>query len=96
MYYLFWLQEIKSRRNIILTQLQELQDAVDPVLRLMRRDDVMKTMETMRDSKMLINYLTTNKEFEVTTNTAVLPFNWDFFPKQVPYLLYKLFYRFHK
>jgi hypothetical protein len=50
---------------VVLSQLQELQDAVEPVLKLMQRDDVMKTMETMRDSKMLINYLTTNKEFEV-------------------------------
>lgn len=49
----------------MLSQLQELQDAVEPVLKLMQHDDVMKTMETMRDSKMLINYLTTNKEFEV-------------------------------
>lgn len=58
-------QEIKTRRSIVLSQLQELQDAVEPVLKLMQHDEVMKTMETMRDSKMLINYLTTNKEFEV-------------------------------
>lgn len=45
--------------------MQELQDAVEPVLRLMQRDDVMKTVETMRDPKTLINHLTTNKEFEV-------------------------------
>lgn len=49
----------------MLSQLQELQDAVEPVLRLMQRDDVMKTVETMRDPKALINHLTTNKEFEV-------------------------------
>ncbi|XP_077294328.1 eukaryotic translation initiation factor 3 subunit e [Arctopsyche grandis] len=57
-------EAIKNRRNLVLSQLQELQDAVEPVLKLMQHDDVMKTMETMRDSKMLINYLTTNKEFE--------------------------------
>lgn len=49
----------------MLSQLQELQDAVEPVLKLMQRDDVMKTVETMRDPKTLINFLTTNKEFEV-------------------------------
>ncbi|KAJ0182435.1 hypothetical protein K1T71_001804 [Dendrolimus kikuchii] len=57
-------EEIKSRRGVVLSQLQELQDAVEPVLRLMQRDDVMKTVETMRDPKTLINYLTTTKEFE--------------------------------
>ena len=61
------LQEIKTRRSIVLSQLQELQDAVEPVLKLMQHDEVTKTMETMRDSKMLINYLTTNKEFEVNS-----------------------------
>lgn len=54
-----------ARRGVVLSQLQELQDAVEPVLRLMQRDDVMKTVETMRDPKTLINYLTTNREFEV-------------------------------
>ncbi|CAH2102373.1 unnamed protein product [Euphydryas editha] len=57
-------EEIKMRRAVVLSQLQELQDAVEPVLKLMQRDDVMKTVETMRDPKTLINYLTTNKEFE--------------------------------
>lgn len=38
----------------------------------MQRDDVMKTVETMRDPKTLINYLTTNKEFEVCGVHAVL------------------------
>ncbi|KOB74015.1 Eukaryotic translation initiation factor 3 subunit E, partial [Operophtera brumata] len=77
-------EEIKSRRGVVLNQLQELQDAVEPVLRLMQRDDVMKTVETMRDPKTLINHLTTNKEFENylpvlwgKLASEILVQNWD-------------------
>ncbi|KAF9421445.1 hypothetical protein HW555_002660 [Spodoptera exigua] len=77
-------EEIKARRGVVLSQLQELQDAVEPVLRLMQRDDVMKTVETMRDPKTLINHLTTNKEFENYLSvlwgklaSEILVQNWD-------------------
>lgn len=56
--------EMKQRRIHVLSQLQELQEEVEPILQLMRDDEVMKNMENMRDSKTLINFL--SKEYGVS------------------------------
>ena len=56
--------EMKQRRVHVLSQLQELQEEVEPILQLMRDDEVMKNMENMRDSKTLINFL--SKEYGVS------------------------------
>ncbi|KAK9707634.1 eIF3 subunit 6 N terminal domain [Popillia japonica] len=50
-------EELKERRVHVVTQLQELQHEVEPILQLMGDDEVMKNMENMRDSKTLINFL---------------------------------------
>lgn len=56
-------EELKERRVHVVSQLQELQDEVEPILQLMGDDEVMKNMENMRDSKTLINFL--SKEYGV-------------------------------
>lgn len=56
-------EELKERRVHVVTQLQELQHEVEPILQLMGDDEVMKNMENMRDSKTLINFL--SKEYAV-------------------------------
>ncbi|XP_071451654.1 eukaryotic translation initiation factor 3 subunit E isoform X2 [Hetaerina americana] len=58
-------ESLKSRRAQVVAQLQELQSEVSPILKLMSNDDVMKTMETMKDSKTLLNYLTKDYDFKI-------------------------------
>ncbi|KAI4471784.1 eukaryotic translation initiation factor 3 subunit e [Holotrichia oblita] len=58
-------EELKERRVHVVTQLQELQHEVEPILQLMGDDEVMKNMENMRDSKTLINFLSKEYGFEI-------------------------------
>nr|CAD7396433.1 unnamed protein product [Timema poppensis] len=51
-------ETLKNRRVQVLSQLQELQNEVAPILKLLSDDVAMKTMETLRDSKALLNFLT--------------------------------------
>uniref|UniRef100_A0A6M2DKS3 Eukaryotic translation initiation factor 3 subunit E n=1 Tax=Xenopsylla cheopis TaxID=163159 RepID=A0A6M2DKS3_XENCH len=57
--------ELKNRRVHVVARLQELQTEVDPILKIMSMEDVMKTVETMRDPKTLINYLTKEFNFKI-------------------------------
>lgn len=57
-------KELKSRRVHVVSQLQELQDDVEPIMTIMGNDEVMKNMENMRDSKTLINFL--SKDYNVS------------------------------
>lgn len=50
-------EDLKKRRSHVVSQLQELQQKVEPILKIMANDEVMKEMEKMRDSKTLIAYL---------------------------------------
>lgn len=56
-------EDLKQRRAHVVAQLQELQEEVEPILKIMRDDEVMKNMENMRDSKTLINFL--SKDYKV-------------------------------
>lgn len=55
--------DMKERRQHVVGQLQALQAQLEPILNMLVDDEVMKSMENMRDSKTLINYL--SKEFQV-------------------------------
>ena len=57
-------EDLKQRRVHVVAQLQELQQEVQPILKIMADDEVMKNMENMRDSKTLINFLA--KDYKVT------------------------------
>lgn len=50
-------EEMKVKRGQVVSQLQELQNEVEKILIIISNDEVMKKTETMRDSKSLINYL---------------------------------------
>jgi translation initiation factor 3 subunit E len=56
-------EDLKQRRVHVVAQLQELQQEVQPILKIMADDEVMKNMENMRDSKTLINFL--SKDYKV-------------------------------
>lgn len=56
---------LKERRQMVVDKLQELQRVVDPILHILNDDEVMRNMETMRDSKTLINYLSKDYKFEI-------------------------------
>ena len=56
-------EDLKQRRVHVVAQLQELQQEVQPILKIMADDEVMKNMENMRDSKTLINFLA--KDYKV-------------------------------
>nr|CAD7424500.1 unnamed protein product [Timema monikensis] len=58
-------ETLKNRRVQVLSQLQELQNEVAPILKLLSDDVAMKTMETLRDSKALLNFLTKEHDFKV-------------------------------
>lgn len=58
---------MKTRRDQIVSQLNQFQSEVDVVMNFLKDDKVMKNMETMRDPKTLSTYLT--KEF----NVSVIP-----------------------
>ena len=62
----YCIQELKNRRPEVIAQLSDLQEESDPIIHIMTDEDVMKTMETLRDSKALLNYLT--KEHKVNIN----------------------------
>lgn len=55
---------MKTRRDQIVSQLNQFQSEVDVVMNFLKDDKVMKNMETMRDPKTLSTYLTT--EFNVS------------------------------
>ncbi|XP_030750023.1 eukaryotic translation initiation factor 3 subunit E [Sitophilus oryzae] len=55
-------EDLRQRRSHVVSQLQVLQQKVEPILQIMANDEVMKGMENMRDSKTLIAYL--EKEFK--------------------------------
>jgi translation initiation factor 3 subunit E len=55
---------LKNRRAQVVAELTELQQEVDLVSKLMSNDELMKTMETMRDPKALLNHL--QKEYDVS------------------------------
>lgn len=48
---------MKTRRLNVVHQLQDLNETCDPILTLMTDDELMKKMETMRDSRTLMNFL---------------------------------------
>nr|QBH73840.1 eukaryotic translation initiation factor 3 subunit E [Franklinothrips vespiformis] len=50
-------EDLKQRRQQVVTQLQELQNEVSFIVQLMNDDDVKKNIETMRDSKTLLAHL---------------------------------------
>lgn len=54
----------KARRNTVVATLQQLQSEASVIMNIMSNEDAMKQMETMRDSKTLINYLQT--QFDVS------------------------------
>lgn len=56
-------EDLKQRRVHVVAQLQELQQEVEPILKIMADEEVMKNMENMRDSKTLINFL--SKDYKV-------------------------------
>ncbi|XP_063245026.1 eukaryotic translation initiation factor 3 subunit E [Bacillus rossius redtenbacheri] len=58
-------EALKNRRVQVVSQLQELQVEVASILKFMSDDEVMKTMETLRDSKALLNYLTKEFDFKI-------------------------------
>jgi len=55
---------MKTRRDQIVSQLNQFQSEVDVVMNFLKDDKVMKNMETMRDPKTLSSYLT--NEFNVS------------------------------
>ncbi|XP_033232233.1 eukaryotic translation initiation factor 3 subunit E isoform X2 [Belonocnema kinseyi] len=57
--------ELKSRRANVVQELQLLQNNCSVVLQLMNNEDIMKKMESMRDSKALNNFLTQEHNFRV-------------------------------
>lgn len=57
-------ETLKSRRAHVVSQLQELQQEVEPILQIMGNAEAMKSMENLRDSKALINFL--SKEYNVS------------------------------
>jgi hypothetical protein len=48
---------MKTRRVNVVHQLQELNDSCDPILSQMTNDELMKKMETMRDSRTVMTLL---------------------------------------
>jgi translation initiation factor 3 subunit E len=60
-------EDLKQRRVHVVAQLQELQQEVQPILKIMADDEVMKNMENMRDSKTLINFL--SKDYKVIVHS---------------------------
>lgn len=61
-------EDLKLKRAHVVSQLQELQEEVEPILKIMRDDEIMKNMENMRDSKTLINFL--SKDYKVRFFTS--------------------------
>ncbi|CAH1115815.1 unnamed protein product [Psylliodes chrysocephalus] len=57
--------DLKQRRSHVVSQLQELQQEVEPILTVITDEEVMKNMESMRDSKTLINFLSKDYKFEI-------------------------------
>lgn len=61
-------ESLKARRSTIVSALQQLQTEASVIMNIMGNEDAMKQMETMRDSKTLINYLQT--QFDVRISAA--------------------------
>ncbi|XP_067012368.1 eukaryotic translation initiation factor 3 subunit E [Anabrus simplex] len=57
-------ESLKERRVQVVSQLQKLQQDVEPIVALLADEEVMKTMGTMRDPKTLFNYLL--NEYKIT------------------------------
>lgn len=64
------MQELTARRAQVVNQLTELQKEVAVILNLLSNEQVMKSIETMRDPKTLSNYLT--KEFDVSIQKKMI------------------------
>ncbi|KAL7301888.1 eukaryotic translation initiation factor 3 subunit E [Trichogramma pretiosum] len=58
-------EEMKARRQEILTELQRLQEKNKTVLQLINDEKLMKKMESMRDSKTLIKFLSEEADFRI-------------------------------
>ncbi|XP_050536025.1 eukaryotic translation initiation factor 3 subunit E [Daktulosphaira vitifoliae] len=67
-------EEMKLRRDQIVSQLHQLQSEVNVVMNFLGDDKVMKTMETMRDPKTLSNYLTKEFNFKVEMMESMYKF----------------------
>lgn len=65
-------QELKSRRANVVQELQLLQNNCSVVLQLMNNEDIMKKMESMRDSKALNNFLTQEHNVSARFNFSVI------------------------
>nr|QBH73846.1 eukaryotic translation initiation factor 3 subunit E [Thermobia domestica] len=64
-------ESMKARRAQVVQQLQELQTEVDPTVKLLTDDKVSKTVETVRDSKTLLNFLTKEYGFKIEQMDSV-------------------------
>ena len=64
-HFILVLQEMKNRRQEILAELTRLQEVNSTILKLINDEKIMKKMESMRDSKALIKYL--SEEADVCT-----------------------------
>lgn len=62
--FFFLFQELFDKRQNVLQHLQELQNEVTVIIKLLNDEDVHKNMETMRDTKVFLNYLM--KTFDVS------------------------------
>ncbi|KAK7573799.1 hypothetical protein V9T40_010990 [Parthenolecanium corni] len=58
-------EELTARRAQVVNQLTELQKEVAVILNLLSNEQVMKSIETMRDPKTLSNYLTKEFDFKI-------------------------------
>jgi len=61
---------LKTRRSTVVSTLQELQGESAVIIKIMSTEEAMKQMDTMRDSKALINYLTT--QYDVRRSNRIL------------------------
>ncbi|CAH2014368.1 unnamed protein product [Acanthoscelides obtectus] len=58
-------EDLKERRSHVVAQLHQLQEEVEPILKVLDDEEFTKNMETMRDSKTLINYLTNTYKINI-------------------------------
>ncbi|XKL69580.1 hypothetical protein PGB90_007349 [Kerria lacca] len=58
-------EELTARRVQVVNQLTELQKDVAVILKLLSNEEVMKSIETMRDPKTLSNYITKEFDFKI-------------------------------
>ncbi|CAB3359994.1 eukaryotic translation initiation factor 3 subunit E [Cloeon dipterum] len=58
-------EDLKIKRAQVVAELTELQNEVELVYKLMQNEEVMQTMETMRDPKVLLSHLTKEYDFKI-------------------------------